>query len=298
MKTILWVGALALATTNAWAGALNPQRFSSVREAPISKAPAVADEQGVRFVGELNHQLSESAQFHFSASDSAWRDFGAQQVDRAIESSMSFRLSVKDSGGTQWLTQIRSLSAHQDMDEFLPEEEDARRFEHQMYSISEGWQRNLMKGLSMEMFAGLAQCRYLDAGLSKFIPFGGVRLVRSLSWGELSASFGQGAAGGASTGIYGSQTERRVDFGTKVDLVEGLSLLVSCGLLKADGMFAQEDLMRGAPMLLTRASLNYTIADGIKGSVGYSRRQLIKSTDLGSRAGGSSLLLALTVEKF
>ena len=203
-----------------------------------------ADRLGIRSTGTLKRALSERTTFAIEMSDAYPKRFGLDRLNHTLESHTELKFETDLATGGLWTVAARSSRTEQDIGLFGRRSEGLS-YRYQAYSISNGWLGKLTENLSLEILAGLAQCRSADDGRSRLIPLGGVRLVRDFDWGEVVASVFQDAEGnGSVSGIYGSQSERRLSLEVRFALARGFTLSWDCGLLFAQVAFRTEGFMK------------------------------------------------------
>jgi hypothetical protein len=256
-----------------------------------------SDDRGIRTTDTLSQMISEKTRVEVISVKSVSQEFGDQRVDQTVQRGVEIRFTAKDDRGDRWVTRLSSTNTRQDISQF-GDRANPYLFEHRTYSLAHGWQTKLTDGLTLELFAGLAQCQQADRGRSRYRSVGGLRLHTDLGWARLAASLSQDVEGGGSlSSVYGSQLSRRAELHGSIPIVAGLSFRWDCGVSLVRGMFEEEEMVRHAPVVVASASLEFEISSMVRGSVGYTHRKM-----LGGRGNhgvtGPMATAALTVQLF
>lgn len=257
-----------------------------------------SDDRGISRTDVLSQALSERVKLNVVATKGLSQQFGDPRVGLTLENGLEFEFEAEDDFNNRWTSRFGSSVTRQDIST-LGDLREIHLFHHRTYSLAKGWQGTLSEGLTMEFFAGVAQCRQMDDRRSRVLPFGGVRLTRDFGWGLLATGFSQGVdGGGALSGLYGSQLKRRFELHGSIPIVPGLSLNWECEVSFVRGIFEEEDLLRSAPVVVAGASLEYRLSPALKGSLGYAHRKLFSRPDRVHGPAGPMATATLTYQIF
>ncbi len=239
----------------------------------------LSDSKGIRSVTSTSANIAQDLELDVAVSDSVFRGFGDDRVNRTVESGIELLLKREDHYHNSWLTRISSLLSRQDIDQFA-REVTMDRLQHRTYSLSQGWRRQFAQGFSLELFAGVARCIQGNDSQARTFALGGIHLKKEFPFGDFSALLSHDVqGGGAYTGIYGSQLLKKVQVNGRIRLVRGVVVQFECGISVTHGAFEAQEMLRKAPVLSASASIEYQLASNLKGSVGYVHRTLIGATE-------------------
>jgi hypothetical protein len=257
-----------------------------------------SDERGIWTVDGLSLDISDRAKLSVMVADSIAKTFGEFHLARTLENGTDIHFEGRADSKNTWLTHFTASSSKQEIDR-LSWTDQVNRYRNRAYSLSEGWRHQLSKGLTAEVFAGISQCNDVDQGKRAYLPFGGARLLKKFSWGEVSAVLYRGALGGGSlTSIYGTQQVKQFDLSGHVPLDNRISFNWNCGVAIANRMFGAKDVLQEAPLVSAGASIHYRIISKLWATVGYAHRKLMTKKVERNGAIGPIATASLTYNLF
>ncbi len=191
-----------------------------------------------------------------------------------------------------FFNRIQLGRTHQDVDTFN-ENSESKIEQERMHSMSQGW-RGMLGEMNAETSLGFVQCT--NSGEEKYFPIFGLKISRTFeSKSEIQLHIAQEIQGGGSyTGIYGNQVFRKAMVAGKVAILNKLSFLWDAGIGVSQSTFNSEV----AGVATVSASFEYEIGQNIKGTIGYSHRNLVDMNTGSTNAEGNMMSASLSVANF
>lgn len=192
----------------------------------------------------------------------------------------------------QWFNRIQLGNSQQDISVFN-QASDYNIDRQRMSSIAQGW-RGSVGELDAETSVGLVQCA--NHGQEKYFPIFGLSIGKTFEDNSfLKLNIAQEIQGGGSfTGIYGNQLFKKAMVNARISVMKKLSFLWDAGIGVSESTFNEEV----AGVSTMGVSLEYALGKNIKGSIGYSHRNLIDMTTGSINAEGHMMNASLAIANF